>query len=41
MSCKMFLQTAQVIDGPEDDDDEFDSQQFQQLPADQDTDDAL
>ena len=41
MSCKKFLQAAQVIDGPEDDDDEFDLQQFQRLLADQDTDDAL
>jgi hypothetical protein len=38
---KMFLQTAQVMDGPQDDDDDFDSQQCQQLLADQDTHDAL
>ncbi len=39
----MFLQTAQVIDDPQDDDDEFDLQQCQcqRLLADQDTDDAL
>ncbi len=38
---KMLLQTAQVMDDPQDDDDDFDSQQRQQLLADQDADDAL
>ncbi len=38
---KMFLQIAQVIDDPQDDDDDFDLQKCQRLLADQDTDDAL